>query len=283
MNILVTGGAGFIGTNLIARLLKENNSVCSLDNYSTGCKQNELASCEYINGDVLDINLLYLKDYDFDAVFHLAAKARIQPSFEDPDSYISTNFNGTYEVVKYCANKKIPLIYAGSSSKHNGKFKNPYTFSKDLGEDIISLYQMHYNLNATIARFYNVYGQFQLLNGGYTTLIGRWINNINNNIRCEIYGDGEQRRDFTHVDDIVDALILILEKKKFNYDFELGRGKNVSVNEVATMFNISPIYLDSKPGEARDTLNIDKSAYYELGWNPSRELEDYIKNELCKR
>jgi UDP-glucose 4-epimerase len=216
-------------------------------------------------------------DTDFDVVFHMAAIARIQPSFEMPEDYINTNFNGTYEVVKFCINNDIKLIYAGSSSKHSGRFKNPYTFSKDLGEDIITLYQTHFGLSASIARFYNVYGPHQLLEGGYTTLIGRWINNLSKGIACEIYGNGEQRRDFTHVDDIVDALVLIMEKKSYGYEFELGRGKNISVNEVAKMFGINPIYKDGKPGEALHTLNTDSTTMEILGWTPTRELEDYIK------
>ena len=277
MKVLVTGGAGFVGTNLIKRLLKDEHEVQSLDNYSTGLKSNEVEGCRYWAGDIQNISTM---DTDFDIVFHMAAIARIQPSFERPQDYIDTNFNGTYEVVKFCVKNSIPLIYAGSSSKHSGRFKNPYTFSKDLGEDIIQLYQTHFALFATTARFYNVYGPHQLLEGGYTTLIGRWINNIQNGIQCEIYGDGEQRRDFTHVDDIVDALILIMETESWGFEFELGRGKNISVNEVAEMFGITPIYKDAKPGEARDTLNTSPTAGYILGWNPTRELKDYIKNYI---
>ena len=273
MKILVTGGAGFVGTNLIKRLLREGYEVQSLDNYSTGLKSNEVDGCRYWTGDIQNVSTM---DKDFDVVFHMAAIARIQPSFKRPEDYIETNFNGTYEVVKFCVKNNIPLIYAGSSSKHSGRFKNPYTFSKDLGEDIIQLYQTYFALSATTARFYNVYGPHQLLEGGYTTLIGRWINNIQNGIQCEIYGDGEQRRDFTHADDIVDALVLIMEEEAWGYEFELGKGKNHSVNEVAKMFNINPIYKDAKPGEARDTLNTSPTAGYVLGWNPTRELNDYI-------
>ena len=275
MKILVTGGAGFVGTNLIKRLLKEGHEVQSLDNYSTGLKSNEVDGCRYWTGDIQNVSTM---DKDFDVVFHMAAIARIEPSFKRPEDYIETNFNGTYEVVKFCVKNNTPLIYAGSSSKHSGRFKNPYTFSKDLGEDIITLYQTYFALHASIARFYNVYGPHQLLDGGYTTLIGRWINNIQNGIQCEIYGDGEKRRDFTHVDDIVDALILIMNKRAYGYEFELGRGKNHSVNEVAKMFSITPVYKDGKLGEAQNTLNEDTTANKVLGWNPTRELEDYIKN-----
>lgn len=272
---LVTGGAGFVGTNLIKRLLKDGHQVQSLDNYSTGLKSNEVEGCRYWAGDIQNISTM---DKDFDVVFHLAAIARIQPSFDRPEEYINTNFNGTYEVVKFCIKNNIPLIYAGSSSKHSGRFKNPYTFSKDMGEDIIKLYEEHFGLKASIARFYNVYGPHQLLEGGYTTLIGRWINNIQNGIQCVIYGNGEQRRDFTHIDDIVDALILIMEKEPYGYEFELGRGKNYSVNEVAKMFGIYPLYESAKKGEAKDTLNKSTLAKDILGWNPTKNLEDYIKN-----
>ena len=275
MKILVTGGAGFVGTNLIKRLLKDGHEVQSLDNYSTGLKSNEVDGCRYWSGDIQNV---WTMDNDFDVVFHMAAIARIQPSFEKPEDYIETNFNGTYEVVKFCTKHNIPLVYAGSSSKHSGRFKNPYTFSKDLGEDIISLYCEHFGLNASITRFYNVYGPHQLTEGGYTTLIGRWIHNIQNGKDCVIYGDGSKRRDFTHIDDIVEALVRIPQKDAWGYAFELGRGKNHSVNEVAEMFGITPKYEDDKPGEAQITLNDDIVAKEILDWEAVIELETYIKS-----
>ena len=274
MKVLVTGGAGFVGTNLIKRLLKDGHDVQSLDNYSTGLKSNEVDGCRYWEGDIQNI---WSMDNDFDIVYHMAAIARIQPSFERPEDYIDTNFNGTYEVVKHCLKNNIPLVYAGSSSKHSGRFKNPYTFSKDLGEDIIQLYQKHFGLKASITRFYNVYGPNQLAEGGYTTLIGRWIHNIQNGKDCIIYGDGSKRRDFTHIDDIVDALIRIPQKEAWGYAFELGRGKNHSVNEVAEMFGITPKYEDDKPGEAQTTLSDSITAKEILDWEAKINLENYIK------
>ena len=275
MKVLVTGGAGFVGTNLIKRLLKDGHEVQSLDNYSTGLTSNEVDRCRYWEGDIQNI---WSMDTDFDVVFHMAAIARIQPSFEKPEDYIETNFNGTYEVVKFCTKHNIPLVYAGSSSKHSGRFKNPYTFSKDLGEDIITLYCEHFGLKASITRFYNVYGPHQLTEGGYTTLIGRWIHNIQNGKDCVIYGDGSKRRDFTHIDDIVEALVRIPQKEAWGYAFELGRGKNHSVNEVAEMFGITPKYEDDKPGEAQTTLNDDIVAKEILDWEAVIELETYIKS-----
>ena len=281
MQILITGGAGFVGTNLIKKLSSEGHDIVSIDDYSTGKEENHIDGVKYINGDIYDlmdhIATLSTPYYQPDVVFHLAAKARIQPSFKTPKDYIKTNFNGTYNVVQFCANREIPLIYAGSSSVHSGKFTNPYTFSKDMGEEIIQLYQKHFELKASIARFYNVYGPNQLTEGGYTTLIGKWINNIQKGVPCEIYGDGSKRRDFTHVDDIVDALIKIMEWKAYNKVFELGRGKNYSILDVAKMFNIEPIFKENKPGEASETLADISLSKFVLGWYPKINLEDYIK------
>ena len=281
MQIIVTGGAGFIGTNLCKKLIELGHEVTSIDNYTTGKEENHIKGVKYKRHDIR-----YIYDYKWvynkhpDVIFHMAAIARIQPSFEDPSNYFTTNANGTLEIADYCAKNNVPLIYAGSSSHHSGKFKNPYTFSKDIGEEIVKLYQEHFKLKSTIVRFYNVYGPYQLTEGSYTTLIGRWLNNIEKGIKCEIYGDGEQRRDFTHVDDIVDALIRIQKQQAYRFIFELGRGKNYSVNEVAKMLDINPIYKPSKPGEARDTLNTDTSAQSLLGWEPKIDLEDYLASYL---
>jgi UDP-glucose 4-epimerase len=279
MRIIVTGGAGFIGTNLCKKLLSLGHNVTSIDNYNTGKKENHILGVDYYNMDIRNII-----DYDWlqpDIIFHMAAIARIQPSFINPKDYFSTNANGTLHIVDYCAKNNIPLIYAGSSSHHSGKFKNPYTFSKDIGEEIVELYQKHYNLKSSIVRFYNVYGPYQLTEGGYTTLIGRWLNNIEKGIECEIYGNGEQRRDFTHVDDIIDALIRIQKQQAYGNNFELGRGKNYSVNEVAELLDINPIYKPAKPGEAQETLNIDKSGQSILGWEPKIDLPNYL-NKFTK-
>jgi len=279
MKILVTGGAGFIGTNLIKRLLKGGHQVVSIDNYSTGLKKNEQLGAIYVEKDLKFLdkcdNFYWEK---FDIVYHLAAKARIQPSFINPIDYFETNATVTMKIAEICSKFNIPLIYAGSSSHHSGKFKNPYTFSKDIGEDILEMFYNCFNLRYSIARFYNVYGPYQLLEGGYTTLIGNWVNNINKSLPCEIYGDGEQTRDFTHVDDIIDALILIIKKEAYGNKFELGRGENISINKVAKMFKINPVYKNSKSGEARDTLCENKIAHKILNWTPKKDLMDFIKD-----
>jgi len=281
MDILVTGGAGFVGTNLVNRLIKDGHRVTIIDNFSTGKRENinSAAYCWEQDIATVEIDTLYEYVKNVDVVFHLAAIARIQPSFERPADYIKTNFTGTYNLVRACDHINVPLIYAGSSSHHSGRFKNPYTFSKDLGEDVIKLYQEHFDLQASIARFYNVYGPYQLTEGGYTTLIGRWINNIKNELPCEIYGDGSKRRDFTHVDDIVDGLIRIMKQQAYGHEFEFGRGKNYSIKEVAEMFGVIAQYRPNKPGEAQETLADYSFAESILAWEPKIDLEDYIKKE----
>lgn len=281
MRFLVTGGAGFVGTNLIKKLIEEGHDVVSVDNYKTGFEKNHQEGATYFFGDIR-----MLKDYShlgtFDAVYHLAAIARIQPSFKDPVDYFETNSNGTINVAEYCVKNNIPLIYAGSSSHHSGKFKNPYTFSKDVGEEIINLYQIHFGLKSSIARFYNVYGPYHLKEGGYCTLIGKWENLIENGDPLTIYGDGNKRRDFTHIDDIVDGLIRIYTKEKWGFIFELGRGKNYSINDIADMFGGDRVYMEEKPGEALVTLCDSALAKEHLGWEAKLNIEDYIKDYFNK-
>lgn len=276
MRILVTGGAGFIGTNLIKRLLKDNHTVVSIDNYYTGLKQNHQNGATYIEEDISNI-----KDYSkfgkFDLVYHLAAIARIQPSFNLPLEYFKANAMATFNLCMFCSKNNIPLQFAGSSSHHSGKFKNPYTFSKDVSEEIVELCRIHYGLKSTITRFYNVYGPHHLKEGGYCTVIGKWEKCIENKLPLTIYGDGTKRRDFTHIDDIIEALILIQSKNAWGYIFELGRGINYSIKEVAEMFNYPHIvYENNKPGEAEVTLCKSTLAKEILDWIPQKNLIDYI-------
>jgi UDP-glucose 4-epimerase len=277
MKALVTGGAGFVGTNLIKVLLKQNYEIVSVDNYKTGTQLNHQPGVRYI-----DFDIRHIIDYSawgkFDVVYHLAAIARIQPSFINPIDYFTTNANGTLQIAQYCSKNNIPLIYAGSSSHHSGKFKNPYTFSKDVGEEIIQLYQQHFDLQASITRFYNVYGPHHLKEGGYCTVIGKWEKAIEEHQSLVIYGDGTKRRDFTHIDDIVNALLLVKENNAWGHIFELGRGKNYSIKEIADMFNQEVEYKDDKPGEAQITLCDYSLANEVLGWEPTINIDDYIKN-----
>ena len=284
MKFLVTGGVGFIGTNLIKALLKDGHEVVSIDNYSTGLKENEQNGCRYYNADICDYKSFDNFIEDPDLVFHLAALPRIQPSFKYPLITFKTNVEGTINLLDWCKEKNIALVYAGSSSTHGGVYKNPYTFTKWQGEELCKLYSKVYSLRTSICRFYNVYGPYQLTEGEYCTVIGIFERQHKNNEALTITGDGQQRRDFTHIDDIVDGLIkcgidlITDDNSKANGEtFELGRGINYSINEVANMFGGEKKYIPQKKGEVRDTLCVNSKAKQLLNWNPKRNLEDYIK------
>ena len=217
MDILVTGGAGFIGSNLIKWLLKDGHNVVSLDNYSTGKKENEQEGCVYHDVDIRDA-----VDFDFfmekpDVIYHLAALPRIQPSFEFPALTMEIGMLGTMNILEWARNKdyKPMVIYAGSSSVHSGHYENPYTFSKVMGDELCMAYKEMFGVNTKICRFYNVYGPHQLTEGEYCTVIGIFERQYQEGVELTITGDGTQRRDFKHVDDIIDGLILTSESDNF--------------------------------------------------------------------
>jgi len=276
MKLLVTGGAGFVGYNLCKKLIEDGHEVISIDNYSTGKEVNEVEGATYYHSDIAyGINKTIVEGIE--AVVHLAASARIQPSFSDPILFARNNVIGTFYVCELCRELEIPLVFAGSSSHHSGKYKNPYTFTKDLSEETVKLYQNIFNLKASIARFYNVYGPHQLEEGN-ATLIGIWDKAHREGSPFYIFGDGSKRRDFTHVEDIVDGLILIIKKQAWGEVFELGRGNNFSIKEIAEMYGCSDIiYKEDKEGEAQDTLCDLSLAKEVLGWEPTKNIEDWIK------
>ena len=283
MKALVTGGVGFIGTNLVKRLLDDGHKVVSLDNYTTGVKENEIQQKDV---QYFDVDLRYVHDYDFfmdkpDVIFHTAALARIQPSLQDPTTTIQNNFDSTLNILEWARPKKCPVIFAGSSSFHQGLWGSPYAWSKFAGEQLCELYNKVYNLPTAICRFYNVYGPHQIEGGDYAAVIGIFERQYKNNEPLTITGDGEQRRDFTHVDDIVDGLIRCGEKinKVSGEEFELGSGINFSINEVANMFgdDYSKEYIPARDGEYEMTLCTDDKANKLLGWNPKNNINDYIK------
>jgi len=291
-NILVTGGAGFIGGHLIKKLLEDGHNVTSIDNYSTGKKENEHSFCEYHNVDLQEHPLEYVKMEKPDIIYHLAAKARILPSIQNPLHTMKNNVDSMIHVLDYARSKNVPVVYAGSSSVVGDIYSNPYTLSKFYGEELCKMYSRVYETPISVCRFYNVYGKYQLTEGAYCTLIGIFQRLYHNNQPLTITGDGEQRRDFTHVDDIVDGLIRCGKGLSGSDDgvvikgktFELGRGKNYSVNEIADTFGDYPReYIDGRPGEMRNTLNTDTMARDMLGWNPRGDVIDYIKNNILKK
>ena len=281
--ILVTGGVGFIGTNLIKRLLSEGHEVISIDNYSTGKKENEQEGCVYHDCDIRDvIDFDYFME-DVDVVYHLAALPRIQPSFEYPAQTLEIGILGTMNILEWARNKKCKVIYSGSSSVHSGHYENPYTFSKVMTDELCMFYKQTFGVDTKICRFYNVYGPHQLIEGEYCSVIGVFENQYENNEPLTITGDGTQRRDFTHVDDIIDGLILTSESEEFDLDIiELGRGENHSINELAEMFGCDFTYIPKRPGEAEVTLCDTLVAKKDIGYDPKINLDDYVKEVISE-
>ena len=279
-NILITGGAGFIGFNLAKELLKRNYKVTSIDNYSYGSKNNEIDGVEYIDEDINNISNLQL---NFDTCFHLAALARVQLSFNSPSDYFYSNVSGTEKVMEWAKDNNIKVVYAGSSSRHFNPADSPYAMYKFLGEEICKLYKNSYNLNVEIARFYNVYGPGEVVDEINGNVIGIWRSKIINEKPLTIVGDGKQRRDFTHVYDIVDGLIRIaLTDHKHPDAWELGTGNNHSVNELYEMFkkkfNVKSEYIPDQPGNYKKTIRKNDDMLSKLNWEPKDRLADHISN-----
>ena len=290
MKVLVTGGAGFVGTNLIKRLLKDGHKVASVDNYSTGDKKNHQDGCLYHDYDLSSQHTLGIyvdhgtypswREVEYDVIFHMAALARIQPSIKNPYKTLFNNFVSTLNILELATQNNTRFVYAGSSSVHHGLFESPYAWSKFSGEDLCKLYSNVYDMDTAICRFYNVYGPHQVEDGTWATVIGIFEKQYREGKPLTIVGDGEQRRDFTYIDDIVDGLVKC-SKQPFRAEiFELGRGKNYSMNEIANMFgeDYPKKYLDKRLGEYDVTLADYSEAKDVLDWKPTKDLSDYINS-----
>lgn len=279
--VLVTGGAGFIGSNLIQSLLKKDYKVYSIDNYSSGISRNKILNVNYINMDILNISDL---NETFDICFHLAARTLVQESFKRVDDYFSSNVTGTLNIAKWASKNNIKLIYAGSASKHNNPRSSPYALTKFLGEEICKLYKLNFKLDIQIARFYNVYGPLERVDQINGNVIGIWRSRIQSGLPLQIVGDGEQTRDFIHVSDIVEGLIKIAESNiDINDAWELGSGNQYSINKLFSYFKnrfpeIKSEMINDQPGNFRSSILINNEVSKKLNWNPKDRLEDYINN-----
>jgi UDP-glucose 4-epimerase len=279
--ILVTGGCGFIGHALTLELIKRGYEVDVIDNLSIGREAKIPEGCNFLGGDIRAMDNINDKPYTY--IFHLAALSRIQPSFQNPTQTFSVNVDGTKKVIEYAFKNKSKLIYSGSSSRwHNPKL-SPYAMSKHMGEEWIKMYKEVYGLNAQIVRFYNVYGPGELVDSHMAAVIGKWRYQVKKAEPLTIVGHGYQRRDFTHIDDIIDGLIRIAESDKTHEDaWELGTGNNYEINEVAEMFvnkfGCETIHIPDQKGNYAETIRVNDDAIDKLGWQPTDKLEKYIKS-----
>ena len=297
MKILVAGGAGFVGTNLIKRLLKDKHEVHAVDNYSTGFKSNHQDGCTYHEYDLASEHMLgiyvdhstypYWREFEFDLIVNVAALARIQPSLKNPLKTIRNNFNSALHTLEWARDNETPVVFAGSSTLHHGLWGSPYAWSKYGGEQLCELYNKVYNLPTAICRFYNVYGEHQLEDGAYATVVGIFEKQYRENKPLTVTGDGKQRRDFTHIDDIVDGIVRcgtgLLGDNPISSGqaYELGRGVNFSINELSEMFGQTEVeYIPARNGEYPFTLADYTKANRELGWTPTLNIKDYISEGI---
>lgn len=285
MKCIVTGGAGFIGSTLVDALIKRGDPVFVIDDLSTGKKEHINDKAAFLQIDINDLTekIILEKFGKPDVIFHLAGFSRIEPSFSSPQKTNQSNVDGTLNILEVIRNlnSNVRLIYAGSSSFYYDLYANPYAFTKWIGEEYCKLYTNIYGVSVAIARFFNVYGPRQMESGDFSTLVGIFQRQKSNNQKLTITGDGNQRRDFTHVFDIVSGLIAMSEKDWHGEVFNLGTGVNYSINEVAKMFEPCEIeYIPKRKGEADSTLADISFSCQNLNWKPLIQLEDYVRDFL---
>lgn len=288
---LVTGGAGFIGSNLVDELIKQGNEVVIIDNLSTGKKENLNIKAEFHNVDIRDLEKIKPLFNGVDYVFHLAAFARVQPSIEDPITANDINLNGTLNVLTSARDAKIKkVIYSASSSAYGNQEKmplredmpthtlSPYGLQKYVGELYCSLFNEIYGLPTVSLRYFNIYGNRQLLEGAYCLVMGIFVRQRLAGEPMTITNDGEQRRDFTSVIDAVRANILAAESDKVGKGevINIGAGKNYSVNELAEMIGGPTKFIGNRI-EPKETLADNSLAKELLGWEPTVELTEWLK------
>ena len=298
MRSLVTGGAGFIGSNLVDGLLGLGHEVVVIDNeYSD-------AHDHFYWNDHTENYKYDIRDYEktrplydgVDYVFHIAAEARIQPAILNPVEAVSINSVGTCTVLQCSREAGVKkLMYSSTSAGYGMNSQpnvetqpddclNPYSISKVNGEKLCKMYTDLFDLDTVIFRYFNVYGERQPIRGQYAPVIGIFLRQLEAGQPLTIVGDGEQRRDFTYVKDIVNANIMAAlsnaDKEAYGQVYNVGSGVNYSVNEVAEMISNSVKYIPPRLGEARISLaNIDK-IYKTFAWKPQQSLESWVKSAV---
>ncbi len=277
--ILVTGGAGFVGSNLCERLAQDkNNEVYSLDNYFTGSKENHVNNVTYIEGSSANIDSLV--KFTPDIIYHLGEYSRVEQSFEDIEKVWEYNKNGIFAVLEFVRKTGAKIVYAGSSTKFGdgglGRNQSPYAWSKATNTELVQNYGAWYNISYAITYFYNVYGKREISTGKYATLIALFKERMKNKEDLTIVSPGTQKRNFTHIDDIVDGLILVGENG-YGDEFGIGSPESFTILEIAEMFGGTIKMLPERRGN-RMTADVMTTKTEALGWSAKRNIKDYIEN-----
>lgn len=276
--ILVTGGAGFIGSHLCEKLVNQDNIVFSLDNYSTGSEENHIGGVEYIKGNTQEINaILNIKP---DIVYHLGEYSRVEQSFGDLRIVWESNKIGTFEVLEFCRKNNTKLVYAGSSTKFGdgglGRMQSPYAWTKASNTELIRNYGIWFGLPYAIVYFYNVYGGREISIGKYATLLGIFKRQYLENKPLTVVSPGNQKRNFTYIEDIINGLTLVGEEG-YGDDFGIGNKDAYSILEIARMFGKEIEMLPPRAGN-RMSADVMTEKTEKLGWKAIYSVEEYIKS-----
>ena len=274
--VLVTGGAGFVGTNLVIKLKSLNYNVIVLDNLSYGKSQNYIEGVTYIEDHTKNINDHNLGSIDL--IFHLGEYSKITPSYEEIDTVFDLNISGSFAILEYAKLNQIPIVYAASSTRlaTEGDGHSPYSFFKSVIAQLIKNYSKWYGLKYSICYFYNVYGPYHdTCNTGWETVISIFEKQYKSDQPLTIVGDGLQRRDFTYVGDIVNGLILASEKLQ-NEEYQLGSGIDYSILEVAKMFTDNVTFIPARKGDRKYSKANINDTFDKLNWKPQMNLLYWI-------
>ena len=287
--IIITGGAGFVGSNLINLLLKKTNKdIVSIDNYSSGSKKNHIKSkrVKYINSDTKDIFSVLKNPKKIDSIFHFGEFARIYQSFLKMDQCINSNSIGTNAVFNYCLTNKIKLIYSATSAtlgnKGDDKNLSPYAFTKAKNLELLENLKKWFNFKYEIVYFYNVYGPKQICKGDMATVIGIFEDSYKNKKPLNVVRPGKQSRRFTHISDTVDVCYKAWKKNLCRH-YSISNKKSYTIIQVAKMFNRKIRFLAPRRGEryasALTDMNLSNKVYKYFG---KTDLKDYIKDLISQ-